>query len=164
MTPGMPRRRAATAVASLACAVLASSCSSPQRPPEPEGRVPSLPSDAVSRESAVPALTPEAYRREFARRVAAASPDVFDDPLPEVLRSIVVLEITVDRRGNLAHVAVRRSNGIRALENRALESVRRAAPYGEPAWLARRGEDSVSFLETFLFRDDGRFRIRSLVD
>ena len=26
----------------------------------------------------------------------------------------------------------------------------------------RRGEGTVSFLETFLFRDDGRFQIRSL--
>jgi hypothetical protein len=27
-----------------------------------------------------------------------------------------------------------------------------------------RGASSVRFLETFLFRDDGRFQIRSLVD
>jgi hypothetical protein len=48
------------------------------------------------------------------------------------------------------------------LENRALESVRRAAPYQAPAFTVRRSDGSVNFLETFLFRDDGRFRILSL--
>ena len=58
---------------------------------------------------------------------------------------------------------MRRSNGYKALENAALDSVRRAAPYAPPPLLARRADGSVSFLETFLFRDDGRYRIRSLV-
>jgi len=51
----------------------------------------------------------------------------------------------------------------KALENVALNSVRRAAPFPAPAWSVRRGDGSVNFLETFLFRDDGRFQIRSLV-
>ena len=82
---------------------------------------------------------------------------------PEVLKSIVVLDVTIDRDGNLAKVAVRRSNGYKALENRAIDSVRRAAPFGAPAFSVRGRDGTVNFLETFLFRDDGRFQIRSLV-
>jgi protein TonB len=114
-------------------------------------------------EALIPPLTLEGYKKSVAERVAHASLDVFGEPLPEMFKSIVVLDITIDRDGNLARVAVRRSNGYRALDARALDSVRRAAPFAAPTWLARHGEGTVNFLETFLFRDDGRFQIRSLV-
>ena len=111
----------------------------------------------------MPPLTLDGYKREFARQVARASPGFFDDPLPEMFKSIVVLDITIDRDGRLVQVSVRRSNGYKALEHAALSSVRRAAPYAAPSWSVRRSDGSVKFLETFLFRDDGRFQIRSLV-
>jgi protein TonB len=111
----------------------------------------------------IPALTLEGYKKALAEQVARSSPDLYNEPIPEVLKSIVVLDITIDRDGKLARVAVRRSNGYKALENRALESVRRAAPFSAPAVTIRRSDGSVNFLETFLFRDDGRFRILSLV-
>lgn len=111
----------------------------------------------------LPPLTLEAYKRGFAEQVARVSPEMFSEPVPEMLKSVVVLDITIDRDGKLLRVAVRRSNGYKALENRAMDSVRRAAPYPAPAWSVRRGDGTVNFLETFLFRDDGRFRIRSLV-
>lgn len=109
-------------------------------------------------------MTVDAYKKSVAERVARASPDVFGEPLPEMFKSIVVLDITIDREGRLASVAVRRSNGFKALENRAMDSVRRAAPFGVPAFTVRRVDGTVSFLETFLFRDDGRFQIHSLVE
>jgi protein TonB len=108
-------------------------------------------------------VTIESYKQEFARQVASASPEAFDDPLPEMLKSVVVLDVTVGRDGQLLRVAVRRSNGYQALEQRAMDSVRRAAPFAAPASSVRRADGTVNFLETFLFRDDGRFRIRSLV-
>ena len=114
------------------------------------------------RPGAYPTL--EAYKRLVARRIVQRARDVYSEPMPEVMKSVVVLDITIDREGGLARVAVRRSNGFKALENRAMESVRRAAPFGHPAFSVRRGDGTVSFLETFLFRDDGRFQIRSLVE
>ncbi len=111
----------------------------------------------------IPPLTLDSYKKEFARRVARASPDIFEEPLPEMFKSIVVLDIAIDREGNLARVSVRRSNGYQALERKAMESVRNAAPFGAPAFTLRERDGSVNFLETFLFRDDGRFRILSLV-
>ena len=107
-------------------------------------------------------LTLDGYKKDFAGRIARTSGDMYSEPAPEVLKSIVVLDIAIDRDGNLRHVAVRRSNGFRALEHRAMDNVRRAAPYAAPPFAIRRADGSVSFLETFLFRDDGRFRILSL--
>jgi len=161
----MDRRLSAVCLISMS---LLASCSAPPVPP-PHPAAPSPPTleskgaaDAA-KEPVVPVLTLESYKKYFAQRVALASPDVFQEPLPEIFKSIVVLDITVDRDGRLTRVSVHRSNGYKALENAALDSVRRAAPYAPPPWLARRPDGSVNFLETFLFRDDGRYQIRSLV-
>ena len=112
--------------------------------------------------SLLPSFTIEGYKREVAGRIAAKSPHLFSDPLPDMFKSIVVLDITIGRDGTLERVTVRRSNGFKQLEARALESVRQAAPYAAPGLLVRHG-GSVNFLETFLFRADGRFQIRSLI-
>jgi protein TonB len=157
--------RNARCAATACLAALLASCSEPPRAPEPSAQP-----QAVAPSAAEPPpppgiqpLTLEGYKKAFAEHVARASTDLFDDPLPEVLKSIVVLEIAIGRDGQLQRVAVRRSNGFRALETRAMDNVRRAAPFLAPARSIRRGDGSVNFLETFLFRDDGRFQIRSLV-
>jgi protein TonB len=144
----------------LVAALLLAACSSPPRAPSPPPAV--LPAAATA--PMLPPLTLDGYKKDFARQVADASPEAFDEPLPELLKSVVVLDITIDRDGKLARVSVRRSNGYAELEKVALNSVRRAEPYAAPAWAVRRGDGSVNFLETFLFRGDGRFRIRSLVE
>ena len=106
-----------------------------------------------------PPTTPvsDTYRRDFAQKIATVNRDAIADSLPEMLKSIVVLNVSIDSRGNLTDVSVRRGNGYTDLEQRAMQSVRRAAPYAAPG-------QQLSFLETFLFRDDGRFQIRSLVN
>ncbi len=146
--------------ATALCAALAlSACTSPT-PPQVNARRQEL--SKFSPAPSIGALTLEGYKKNFARKIAARSQDMFIEPLPEMLKSIVVLDVTIDRSGNLARVAVRRSNGYTALENRAIANVRRAAPFDAPARSVRRADGSVNFLETFLFRDDGRFRILSL--
>ena len=148
---------------SFCVAVLAAGCA--QQQPTIPARVAEAPPavHVLQRPKAVPALTLDGYKREVAAAIAAKNRHMFADPLPEMLKSIVVLDITIDRDGNLERIAVRRSNGFKQLEARALESVREAAPYAAPNRLVRRGAGSVQFLETFLFRADGRFQIRSLV-
>lgn len=103
------------------------------------------------------------YKRRLAGRIVAGSSQVFRAPLPRVMKSIVVLYIRVDRLGRPLHISVFRSNGYAVLERRAVASVVDALPLPEPpdALLDDRG--SLGFLETFLFRDDGRFQVRSLV-
>jgi len=102
------------------------------------------------------------YKRGVADRIVQASRDTYDD-IPEVMKSIVVLEITVDGAGRATDVSVYRSNGYRHLEERARASVVAAAPFAPPAPALLEGAASVSFLETFLFRDDDAFQVRSLV-
>ena len=153
--------------ASIFCALLLAACSA--NPPAPAPQQSGTPVAAApgSRQPQPPRLAPltlDAYKKSVAERIAQSSPDIFVESLPEMFKSIVVLDITIDRDGRLAQVSVRRSNGYKALENRALESVKRAAPFVAPAYTVRGRDGSVNFLETFLFRDDGRFRVRSLVE
>ena len=138
-------------------------CSAP--PPAPQQAAPQLeaaPAPQLPQLPHLPALTLDGYKKAVAERISSVSPDIFSEPLPEMFKSIVVLDITIDREGRLVQVSVRRSNGYQALERKAIESVRRAAPFVAPAFTVRGRDGSVRFLETFLFRDDGRFRIRSL--
>ena len=146
----------------ISCALLLAACSA--NPPAPQQPGTPLAAAPAPQPARIAPLTLEAYKKAVAQRIAQSSPDIFAEALPEMFKSIVVLDITVDREGRLAQVSVRRSNGYKALENRAMESVKRAAPFVAPAFTVRGRDGSVSFLETFLFRDDGRFRIRSLVE
>jgi TonB family protein len=103
------------------------------------------------------------YKRGVAERIAASNAVSHPAPLPEMLKSVIVLEITVDRAGAPRDVAVYRSNGYPGLAQRALDSVARAAPFAAPEPALLQGADSLTFLETFLFRDDDSFQLRSLV-
>jgi protein TonB len=151
-------------IAGISCAALLAACATqPGGSPGQQAAAPQAATPPTASHRIVPPLTLDAYKKALAEQVARSSPDLYNEPIPEVLKSIVVLDITVDRDGRLARVAVRRSNGYKALENKAMESVRRAAPFSAPAFTIRRSDGSVNFLETFLFRDDGRFRILSLV-
>lgn len=143
---------------------LVAGCAENEKPTKPAAIAPAPQAAAPAPAPVhIPALTLEGYKKEVAARIAARNRHMFTEPPPDMFKSIVVLDITIDRNGNLAQVAVRRSNGFRQLEARAMDSVREAAPYVPPNALVRRGGGSINFLETFLFRDDGRFQIRSLV-
>ena len=149
----------------VSCAALLAACSTPSGTPPAQSPAPQVAATpAPSPAQRIAPLTLDAYKKAVAERIAQSSPDIFAEPLPEMFKSIVVLDITIDRDGRLAQVSVRRSNGYKALENRAMDSVKRAAPFGAPAFTVRGRDGSVNFLETFLFCDDGRFRIRTLVE
>lgn len=110
-----------------------------------------------------PPLSLKEYQQQVARRIVQATAQTYAAPLPEVMKSIVVLEITVDAAGQPTAVSVLRSNGYAHLDERALASVVKAAPFMPPTPALLQGTGSVSFLETFLFRDDDFFQVRSLV-
>ncbi len=106
--------------------------------------------------------TPDAYKREMACLIHARNgAHLYDGAPPPVLRSVVVLSIGVSPAGRLVRLRVLRSNGIRELERRAMQSVRTAMPLPAPGKpMIRQGRAEIT--ETWLFRDDGRFRVRSL--
>jgi TonB family protein len=143
-----------------ACAPLPTARNDPV--PEPtKHEVPPPPYKIVARDPAYMALSQ--YKRGVAHRIVQKSADTYSQPMPEMMKSIVVLEITVDHAGRATAVSVYRSNGYAHLEKRALASVAKAAPFTPPAPALLYGSGSVSFLETFLFRDDDLFQVRSLV-
>lgn len=106
--------------------------------------------------------TPAAYGREMACLIHARNgAHLYDGAPPPALRSVVVLSIAVNPAGRLVRVRVLRSNGIRELERRAIQSVRTATPLPAPGKpMIRQGRTEIT--ETWLFQDDGRFRVRSL--
>jgi protein TonB len=143
---------------------LISSCSNSPAPGPATGSTGApIPAAPVAQESSQSlALTMNGYKRDVAKRVYAANAQyLFEGQSPPLLKSIVVLSIRIDGNGKLARVSVLRSNGYKDLEVRAMQSLRDAAPLPMPNRLFMQG-GGAEFVETWLFRDDGRFQIRSL--
>jgi len=104
-----------------------------------------------------PPLSPhDTYKQTVARDVLLHHPGAYCEPGGEMLKSVVILEISIAGDGELLGVSVVRSNGYPELAQRALDSVKAAAPFTPPG-------EGVQFLESFLFREDECFLIRSLV-
>lgn len=115
------------------------------------------------RKTRIPAATLDAYKQQVAQRIYDANSETFSGLLPPMLKSIVVLNVTLDENGKATKISVRRSNGYKKLERVALESVRKVRNFPEPPAQVLAGGKSVTYLETWLFRADGKFQIRSLV-
>jgi protein TonB len=120
------------------------------------------PESKASPAPASTAATLEGYKREAARHIYNGNAaDIFAGAPPAVLKSVVVLSISVDAGGEVRGVRVYRSNGYRELEQRAMRSVSRATPLPRPDRAVMRAA-AAGYLETWLFRDDGKFQIRSV--
>ena len=86
---------------------------------------------------------------------------LFDGRPEHLLRAVIVVEVTVDREGKVTHSKILRSPGIASLDIVALRSLKAASPLpAPPSKLVARGP--LVFSETWLFRKDGRFQLRTL--
>jgi TonB family protein len=108
------------------------------------------------RREAPPSSGLDDYKKVFAGDVLRRAPSTYCQPGVEMLKSVVILELAVAADGALLDASVVRSNGHPELAQTALDTVKSAAPFTPPG-------QGVQFLETFLFRDDDCFLIRSLV-
>jgi hypothetical protein len=90
----------------------------------------------------------------------AANPDrTYDGPAPDPLLAIPVLEIELNSDGSVRRIEVlRMPRQARDTVQLAIDSVRRAAPFGDVSRLPR----PWKFTETFLFNDDRKFKPRTL--
>ncbi len=146
----------------LGAALLLAACA--HREPEPPAQLPAA-SPGVSARPAAPlsqASSLPGYKAEVARRVYEANAEqVFTGQPPPLLRSIVVVSVVIDENGNLLSSTIYRDNGDAQTRDIALASLKRAAPLPRPtrAVLRRR---QVEYLESWLFRHDGKFQVRSL--
>ncbi|HEY4373937.1 MAG TPA: hypothetical protein VGN52_18565 [Burkholderiales bacterium] len=123
--------------------------------PPPVASVPAQPSNASSLAG---------YKVDVARRVYAANAEqVFTGQPPPLLRSIVVLSVIIDEKGDLIGARIFRDNGDPVTRAAALASLKRAAPLPKPTHaVLRRGH--VEYLESWLFRRDGKFQMRTLAE
>jgi protein TonB len=112
--------------------------------------------------TAAPSPNLDAYKAEVAQHVIKHNPDqTFSGKLPDMLPAVVVLNITVDKNGEMTAVEVQRSRDPDASKV-ALASMRRSGPLPKPVNLLAKSSDSVTFSETFLFDSQYRFQLRSL--
>jgi protein TonB len=125
------------------------------------GMVAAAPATASPRPAVSATTGIDAYKRHFADRVTEEAKDRLADKLPVILKGVIVLDITIDHEGNVAELKLWRSNGYEDIEKIALESVRKVGRFPAPPESVLGGQRSVRFLETWLFRHDGKFRVRS---
>jgi protein TonB len=153
----------------LLAALLLAACGAPTPPaPEKPAAPPPAPVAPAPPQAAIPKLPPprtplDAYKRDVAQRILSANAaQTFEGRPPEILQAVVVLQFTIERSGTLTGLKTLRSRHP-PQEKVALASVRAAAPFpAPPAALLR--SSRVEVAETWLFRDDGKFQIRSLAE
>jgi TonB family protein len=117
---------------------------------------------APRREAAPPLSQIDAYKRIVALDILQHTLGAYCQPGEEMLKSVVILEIAIDAEGRLLDASIVRSNGHPELDKLALDTVTSASPFAPPAPGLVNGSADVRFLETFLFREDECFQIRSL--
>jgi protein TonB len=104
----------------------------------------------------------ESWKQRAAERIYEINRKSLFEGRPEhLLRAVIVVELTVDREGKVTSSKIMRSPGIGELNTAALRSLRAASPLPAPppSLLVR---NAVVYQETWLFRKDGRFQLRSL--
>ena len=163
----------------LAAALGSTACTAPPPAPAPPVVTPTPPPapvavvkpDVVAAEPPPPApvarlapLNPvlESWKQRAAQRIHEVNrKELFEGRPEHLLRAVIVVELTVDREGKVMNSRIMRSPGIGALDIAALRSLRLASPLpAPPPSLLTRG--ALVYQETWLFRKDGRFQLRSL--
>jgi protein TonB len=162
------------ACALAVAAALVAGCGAPPSPPPEQPAAPAPPEAAqpqaapTTPQAAAPKLPPpktplDAYKREVAQRILDANAArTFTGQPPHMLRAVVVLQLTIDGKGKLTQLKTLRTRD-GAMAKAATESIRAAAPLpAPPSSLLRKG--TIVVAETWLFRDDGKFQVRSLAE
>ena len=151
------------ALGAVVAAVMGGCAEKPKQPvaePPPPAARPAPPVAPPPPRAEAPARTGEHYRVRVGRRIAEANAaGVYLDTPPDILLAIPVLEIELNADGSVRRIEVLRDpRQAKDTTQLAVEAVRRAAPFGSVAHLPK----PWKFPETFLFRDDRKFKPRSL--
>jgi len=107
-----------------------------------------------------PAL--EQWKRQAAERIHAANASqLFEGRPHHLLQGVIVVDVTVDRNGQVTRSKISRSPGIARLDNMALASLKTASPLpAPPSALVKTG--AMTYSETWLFTNDSKWRLRTL--
>jgi protein TonB len=161
-----------TGVVLAAMAGILAGCSSPAPPAAPTTA--SAPPAAVAAPAPAPVRTYgpvglvardpalERYKRVAAERIHERNRALLFEGRPHhLLQAVIVVEVTVDRQGNVARSKIVRSPGIASLNNVALSSLKSASPLpAPPTTLVAKGP--LVYSETWLFNNQSRFQLRTL--
>lgn len=146
----------------LALAVLAilQGCSTPPAPPSSSQAVPA---PAVAAPSAAVSLarTPRDYRRDAASHLYALQPGkIYKGRLPPMLYAVGVLNVDIDRRGQVQAIHWQRAPKHAPEVMAEIEKmVRAAAPYPAPQHMAR-----VTYTDVWLWHKSGQFQLDTLTE
>ncbi|MBU6437515.1 MAG: hypothetical protein KGQ77_08305 [Betaproteobacteria bacterium] len=159
----LPRR---ALQAAAAAAVLLAGCAAPPRAPAPAPSAP--PPQARSAPAPAPrpgaelssAASPRDYRRDGARHLYARYPDrVFKGMMPPMLPAIGVVDVRIDKHGNVANIAWVRAPSDRSYMSVTEHLIRGAAPFPVPTRLG-----SVTYTDVWLWDRSGKFQLDTLTE
>jgi protein TonB len=150
--------------------MLIAACAAPSAPPTPEGQpasrpvTPALPPGAPSPKPAEPQSEAH-WRRALAQHIQATNRErVFEGRPPHPLKAIVVLELTIGADGRLQRATVLRApDHARELGAEAIRTAQAASPLPAPP-RALLGRGAARLTETWLYRGDNRFQLRTLAE
>ena len=166
--PPLPRSIKAILPWAAALALLAS-CSSPP-PPAPPPLPPTPPVEmpppvvqppVVEDKKMSNAKTPREYRKDAASHLYALNKSrLYPGKLPPLLHAVGVLQVEIDRNGNVTGIswmrAPRHAPDVMAEIER---SVRQAAPFPAPVRMGK-----VTYTDTWLWHVSGRFQLDTLTE
>lgn len=104
----------------------------------------------------------EQWKRQAAERIHAANArQLFEGRPHHLLQGVIVVDVTVDRRGQVTRSKIVRSPGIARLNNMVQASLKTASPLpAPPPALVKTG--AITYSETWLFTNDSKWRLRTL--
>ena len=167
------KRFGVIALLAAALAALLSACTSPpvSRPEtvaaKPAAPAPIIAAPAVRKAPEPPqqatsaATTPRAYRQSGAQHLYALNQDrIYKGRLPPMLKAVGVLNVELDRQGQVTRLDWMRAPHHAPEVMREIErTVRAAAPFPAPARLGK-----VVYTDTWLWHASGKFQLDTLTE
>lgn len=155
------KRAPATWAGALALAVLAvlQGCSTP--PTQPSTQASPAPAAAAPAPAVSLARNPKDYRRDAASHLYALQPGkIYKGRLPPMLYAVGVLNVDIDRRGQVQAVHWQRAPKHAPEVMAEIEKmVRAAAPYPAPQHMAK-----VTYTDVWLWHKSGQFQLDTLTE
>jgi hypothetical protein len=128
--------------------------------PKPAAASPAPAAPASTLPAPGPVRNMNDVRMQAAKRIVAANPGAtYLGKVPDLLLAIPVLEVELNADGSIKKIDVMRppSQAPETVQM-ASDAIRRAAPFGDVSRLPK----PWKFVETFLYRDDKKFKPRTL--
>jgi len=163
--PDSPLRRALGWMSAATAAFLAA-CATPPTPQPPAPVVVAPPQPAAVEEDARPALVSEAaspleYRKDGARHIYERNANrIYKGQLPPLMHAVGVLQVEVDKMGNVSQLNwMRAPSHVPEVMREIERTVREAAPFPAPVRMGR-----VTYTDVWLWDKSGNFQLDTLTE